>query len=104
MATSPCPPASPTLDLAVVHDRNGPRVVVHGELDLASAPRLLACVRDELRGTRVTLDLSGVTFLDSSGLHVLAQLTCRDGARIVSSSERVRRIAELTGLTDVLDG
>ena len=51
-----------------------------GDLDLTTAPAL----RDELarhraRGLRVVLDLSGVEFLDSTGL-VLLMETARDGA------------------------
>ena len=52
-----------------------------GELDLVTAPLL----RDELarhraRGVRVVLDLSALTFLDSTGL-VLLMETAREGAQ-----------------------
>jgi anti-anti-sigma factor len=55
----------------------------------------------------VALDLGDVTFMDSSGLHVLLATTRRAslvGAdlRLVRVSARVRRLLELTGTEAVL--
>ena len=41
-----------------------------GELDLSTAPRLKAAL-DGLPQGSVTLDLAGLTFIDSSGLHAI---------------------------------
>lgn len=72
---------------------------VDGELDLATCGRLEVAVRDAVRdGCRqVTLDLSGVTFMDSSGLHALSgsRRTVRAAGgrlRVVSLSPAVERI------------
>jgi anti-sigma B factor antagonist len=52
------------------------RVIFVGELDIASAPELeasaLAMVRDEVRELRI--DLSKLSFIDSSGLRALIAL------------------------------
>ena len=49
------------------------RVAVEGDLDMATAPRLEAAVTEALAGgaQQVTIDLGGVSFVDSSGLRVL---------------------------------
>jgi anti-sigma B factor antagonist len=83
-------------------------VVVTGEVDLDTAPT----VRDEVLrhlhgGTAVHLDLGDVTFMDSSGLHVLLATTRRAslvGAelRLVRLSARVQRLLQLTGTEKVL--
>jgi anti-anti-sigma factor len=49
------------------------RLVVHGELDLATAPQLTAAIdaAQAAGGQRVLVDLAGVSFLDSSGISAL---------------------------------
>jgi anti-sigma B factor antagonist len=84
-------------------------VVVTGEVDLDTAP----AVRDEVLrhlhgGAAVHLDLGDVTFMDSSGLHVLLATARRAslvGAelRLVRMSARVQRLIELTGTQAVLE-
>jgi anti-anti-sigma factor len=82
---------------------------VEGELDAFTAPTLQSVIGDLIRGyarTRmvgaqiITLDLSGVTFIDCAGLRTV--LSLRDlchrrqiGFRIVSPSRVVRRLVEL---------
>jgi anti-anti-sigma factor len=53
-----------------------PVVSVRGELDLSTAPILAEAVEAELASAPAALaiDLSGATFLDSSGARALAQL------------------------------
>jgi len=50
------------------------RLTVAGELDLATSSQLREALEDALGAgsTLVELDLSAVSFIDSSGLHVLA--------------------------------
>ena len=76
-----------------------------GELDAAGVPEL----RDRLTGMEgdVTLDCSGLTVLDSSGLalFVATHHACEArGARlvIVNPSRCVIRLLELTGLSTLL--
>jgi anti-anti-sigma factor len=53
------------------------RLTVAGELDSASAPRLLDAIRSALAGGRVsavTLDLEGLEFIDSTGMRALVEI------------------------------
>jgi anti-anti-sigma factor len=59
------------LDLEQVGDASV-RVRVRGELDLATSPALGETLGREIAdGKSVVVDLSGVTFIDSSGLNAL---------------------------------
>ena len=87
-----------------------PVVAVRGEIDVATSPQL----RNDLntlvaRGARhITLDFSGVSFVDSSGLGVLVGAYKRlredeDGSvRIVGAQPSVRKVFEITGLEAAL--
>jgi len=82
---------------------------VRGEIDMATAPeveRTLEVVADPIR--RVVVDLTAVTFLDSSALNVLVK-SQRDLAhreiefRVVSPDDQaIRRVFEITHLTEAL--
>ena len=73
-----------------------------GELDLATAPLLKEALVDLGSERDVHLDLALLTFLDSSGLHVLVALAqSLDGNRsvvLVNPSTAVRRCLEITGI------
>jgi anti-anti-sigma factor len=83
--------------------RTDDRVAVAGEIDLGSAldftQDLLAAVGDAAGG-HLELDLSGVTFIDSSGLHALIMVvrSVRRPVRIAASS-RVFVALDVVGLT-----
>ncbi|MER6409350.1 STAS domain-containing protein [Streptomyces viridosporus] len=84
-------------------------VTVRDALDLHTAHQLADALQPLLLtdGHSVLLDLSGVTFLDSTGLTCLiaAYRTARtNGARLVliAPSERVRHMLALTGVDQVL--
>jgi anti-anti-sigma factor len=55
---------------------------VEGEIDMASAPELVeAMARLERSNGHLVIDLAGVTFMDSSGLHaVLNEVMSRNGS------------------------
>ncbi len=85
------------------------RLVVSGELDLASSPQLAARLDEfEARGAPVYLDISGLTFIDSSGLAVLirhAQDAGRDGRLEIGRDglhRHVQRVIELLGAEQAL--
>lgn len=90
-------------------DGDGIRLIAHGELDAASAQDLSAALRRESHpGQRLSLDLAGVTFIDSSGLRVIAAESRRyqesaTAFTIAAVSEPVRRILEMTGLTGLIE-
>ena len=79
-------------------DLSGTLVKVSGEVDMSTAPKLLEAV---LHSTSTDIDLSGITFMDSSGLHALIDLqAARPSLRIVAASPTVRRLVQLTGLAE----
>jgi anti-anti-sigma factor len=54
------------------YDSVTPLLVVSGDIDVWSAPTLFAAIRTELEANRnVVVDLSGVTFIESTGMSVL---------------------------------
>ena len=93
------------------HEEHGRRsdLVVVGELDIATAPRLRRVVGD-LMGSGVRemrVDLDGAEFIDSSGLGALLWTEHRLRAvgghlSVVNAHDGVLRTIELAGLEDVL--
>ncbi len=84
-------------------------VEISGELDLHAAPPLRAALLKATEGekSRVLLDLSEVTFLDSTGVGVLVEALKRARARggevhFCGAGARVKRVFEITGLLRVL--
>ncbi len=80
-------------------------VTAAGEVDLETAAQLGDHALEAIRNVspHLALDLSGVTFMDSTGLKVLLSVLHRaDLARgslvLVGTTRPVRRILELTGL------
>jgi anti-sigma B factor antagonist len=101
--------AAPNLTIVTRLDPHAAVVVVHGEVDLATAPQLRdAALRALAVGAgNLHLDLTGVTFMDSAGLHVL--LATRRRARLTGghlalcgTSRCVDRLLELTGTASIL--
>ncbi len=84
------------------------RVVAEGEIDLDAAPELRAALGVAERGAApaVVLDLSQVTFIDSSGIGVLVEAAQRadaDGHRLsIIAGPAVDRVIEIAGLRDRL--
>lgn len=90
--------------------RGRPRVVVRGQLDLSTSERLEQAVSDaELRAPDgLTIDVSGLEFIDSTGLQVLidADLRARGAGRglsVVLGRGEARRVAELADVASRLD-
>jgi anti-sigma B factor antagonist len=85
-------------------------LVLHGELDIATAPELVAMLnRLRHHGHAVTLDLAEVTFMDSTGLTTLmdAHLAAEGNGwpfEIRRASPAVRRVFDLAGVGRLLDG
>ena len=86
------------------------RLILSGELDLSSA----ALVEEELARVerdaprRIVLDLSGLRFMDSTGLRLIVAADSRAreqdrGLAIVQGPESVRRVFEITGLEQRLE-
>jgi anti-sigma B factor antagonist len=99
-----------SLDLrSEVHDQRA-HVVLSGELDIATSPRLeeeLASVEAALPGL-IVVDLRAVDFIDSTGIRTLlgADSRAREGGRrlaIVRGPKAVDRVFEVTKLDDRLE-
>jgi anti-anti-sigma factor len=101
---------SKPLELRIEHDQGAPRLVVSGELDLASA-EVLAGQLKQLESTEpplLVLDLRELDFMDSTGLRtvIAADNRAKDrGARlvIVRGSEEVDRVFRLTRMDEHLE-
>lgn len=83
-------------------------LAVHGEVDVATAPKLREKLIELVNaGTSyIVVDLSGVDFLDSTGLGVLVGALKRvrtlDGELLLVCREaRILKVFEITGLTKV---
>ncbi|GAA1914033.1 anti-sigma factor antagonist BldG [Nocardioides lentus] len=83
-------------------------VVVSGEVDVYTAPRLRDCLTELVSAghRRLVVDMTGVEFLDSTGLGVLVgglkKVRAEDGSlELVCSSARLLRIFSITGLASV---
>jgi anti-sigma B factor antagonist len=97
--------------LDVELEQEGERVVLRarGELDLSSVKKFEAALRGAIRWSDfgVLLDLSGVTFIDSTGLHALIaawtlSLRSRRELVVLSASTQVKQVIEMSGLEDLL--
>jgi len=99
-----------TLSWDTEHKGADLNITLQGELDLASSQRLeeeLMRLEDE-RPPLITLDLRGVTFIDSTGLSALINADFRArksdrGLRIVAGEGAARRILRTVGLLERLD-
>jgi anti-anti-sigma factor len=80
-----------------------------GELDLSTAPELERTLQQaEARASVVVLDLREMTFIDSSGLHVIGKANAhatRAGRRwiVVRGARQLDRLMSVTGLCELLE-
>ncbi len=85
-------------------------VRVEGEVDVYTAPQLRERLDAEIEAGRYdfVVDLSGVSFMDSTGLGVLVgrlkQIRVHDGTmRLVCAHDRVLKVFVITGLDKVFE-
>ena len=110
--SAPSPPAAHAieplspLNIDVADHGSGRCLRLIGELDLSTAPILHERIADQLGdGHAVTLDLTGVPFVDSSGLRVLI-LAAREAAEhglefalLEPLPAQMARLLDVAGLT-----
>jgi anti-sigma B factor antagonist len=100
MTTNTPQPFTITADTA---DKHQLRIAVASEVDIATAPQLLASLNMDNDGERVLLDLSAVTFIDSSGLHALIAMYEQLGDRLeIIPSPATTRLFAIAGIEDRL--
>jgi anti-anti-sigma factor len=92
-------------DLATESTGTTVRLTASGELDIATVPRLLELTSRQfsMNPEFLVLDLSAISFIDSSGLKALLEAVRMypDRLRIVPSAACLR-LFELTGVGDLL--
>jgi anti-sigma B factor antagonist len=103
--------ATPRTQLVVEESASGPSgastLRILGELDISTADQLRRAVAPYLTpGTRLVLDLSQVTFCDSTGLAVLVGFHKRlaaagGGLELYAPVQRVLHLLTITGLNRV---
>ena len=100
------------VDLSISRADHGDRTVVHlgGEIDVYTAPLVREKLDEQIQAGRTNLvvDLTDVTFLDSTGLGVLVgrlKLTRTRGGsmRLVGKDDRVLKVFAITGLDKVFE-
>jgi len=82
-------------------------VTVTGEIDVDSMLALQAPLSELSPQSHILLDMSGVGFMDSSGLNVILtqriKMTESGGSiHIRQASPAVQRVVQISGLTDIL--
>jgi anti-sigma B factor antagonist len=85
-------------------------ITLAGEIDAYTAPKLreTAFPYTEKQHTNVVIDLSGVTYMDSTGLGVFVglfkNLNATDGTlKLIGLSDRLKRLFDITGLADIMN-
>jgi anti-sigma B factor antagonist len=87
-------------------DGNGIRLIVTGEVDLTTGPRLeRELLRAESGAAAVTVDFSEVEFFDSTGLQILLDADIRAAQNghslvVITGGGEAARVIELTRVAD----
>lgn len=104
------PVAEPPLTASVEPFEGGLRVRLGGELDIATAPRAEEELRraEEQAPETLAVDLSGLSFMDSTGLRLVVACAARSREAerrllVVRGPDPVHRVLELTGLDSRLE-
>jgi anti-anti-sigma factor len=98
--------AAEVYTITVSHGTQFARLELSGEIDAAAEPELTRALEglDDIRDMPVQVDLSGVTFLDSSGVNPLAEAARRrrdleqPPLLIAGISRQARRLLTVSGL------
>jgi len=95
-----------TLGIEQASDTNGdPIIALMGELDISNAEAFRVVVDGIIAAqpTRLTFDLSKLTFMDSSGIAVMVHAANNvEAIELHHASAIIQRVLEATGLKDVL--
>ena len=103
------PPMALDDDFDVGLRRDSGRLVLcpRGELDIATVPRLRDALDQRRPGEALVLDLGGLSFLDTSGLQIVVEISRRARAEhfeltLLPGARGVQRVFEIAGLSDML--
>jgi len=106
VTSNPLAGDAPLITVEVSGPATEPMLRIEGEIDVATAPQLRAALAALVDGgaRRISLDLTAVGFVDSSGLGVLVgalrKLEEANGGRlrVENVQDGVRKVFEITGL------
>ncbi|MFF7946227.1 STAS domain-containing protein [Streptomyces griseorubiginosus] len=78
-------------------------IVAHGAFDMDTiAPLAEALQAAVAKHARVVVDVSGITFADSTFLNLLLHINQQTDLRIVAPAPQLRRVLEMTGADTVV--
>jgi anti-sigma B factor antagonist len=93
----------------ISHDERTATVQASGEIDTATSPLLRSCLSECLyRGcTEITVDMSELEFIDSSGIQVLVwamkELRAADGRLVIRNAPSMaEKVLAISGITPYL--
>ena len=87
-----------------VDETGRPVILIAGELDLASVDTVRTAIAPILASApkAVIFDLQDLSFMDSSGISLLVQVSNEvESVKLINPSPIVRRVLEATGLLEV---
>ncbi len=98
------------LTIDTTRHESGSLITVGGDIDLYSSPRLRSVLLEEIGGpgALVAVNLSGVRYMDSSGVATLVEAlrSARSSGtelKLVAPSVKVMKVLEMTRLDSVFD-
>ena len=99
---------TPTARLDIEHTDSPAGLALAGDIDSHTAPALAEALAGAAADSDLVVDVAAVGFIDSSGLRVLVEENKRFEAAgsvlsLANASEAVRRLVEITGLTDTIN-
>jgi anti-sigma B factor antagonist len=103
--------AGKPLEIETEREGDSITIALFGEIDLATVEQLVLAIRraEETDVGRIVLDLSELSFLDSTGLSALLEANARsrqNGNRLTfipSKHEAVTRVLALTDTTEIFE-
>ncbi len=96
--------AGEILSATIVPDGRSSTIELFGELDISSASEVLRCHESLPADRPVTIDLRGLTFMDSIGLSTLIRVSAdRPDLTLVAGPPTVQKVFEITNMTDHFD-
>jgi anti-sigma B factor antagonist len=100
---------SPSLHCLVQVEGGTVTITPEGELDVATVPLLEAAMESQrhLGAGTLVVDLRGLTFIDSAGVHLLLRWARRAARtnrafRVIPGAERVQLVLAMTGVLEAL--
>lgn len=98
------------LQVDLVEENSIQRFKIVGEIDAFTAPKLKESLASagNMKNIQAELDLSGVGYMDSTGLGIFVgfykAVKANEGhVKIVGVNARLKRLFEITGLAEVMD-